>query len=181
MTIMNRPRLRCLYVAVVAVACGVMPATQSTAGTTATQGMSGSAATFCNMGTTTFNLSFTVANNSVTNLTFDGSTPGSASGSSKTATTSKTYTFKCNSASKVITLTANAAVNGAKTQNYTVNVTGGSTNVSVSTSGSSSGSGTFTPGLISLSAGITYTVIVTTVTPSSNANAAIYSTSFTIQ
>ena len=69
MTIMNRPRLRCLYVAVVAMACGVMPATQSTAGTTATRGMSGTAANVCSLNTTSVSVSV-VKNNGGTTATF---------------------------------------------------------------------------------------------------------------
>ena len=66
MTIMNRPRLRCLYVAVVAMACGVMPATQSTAGTTATPGMSGSAASVCNLSTTSVAVQVTRSGGTIT-------------------------------------------------------------------------------------------------------------------
>jgi hypothetical protein len=156
------------------------PAT-ALAGTTKSATMSGTAATKCDMGTTSFTLTFTVSNNTVTALTFDGSIAGSASGNNKTATTSKTYTFKCNSATKVITLTANVATQGGQTQNYTVAVTGGSTNASASTSAATPGSTTFTPGLISLTTGTTYTVTVTTVTPNGNTNAGNYSTMFTIQ
>ena len=154
------------------------------AGTNVT--VKGSASTICDMGTTTFGLSFTAANTGnprISNLTFDTPPAVNLNSRSATAQTSKSYTFKCNSPSKITTITANPAVNSSNgTRDYTVQVCTtascpGSVVAFASTSGNSSGTGNFTSGL---NAGSSFTVRVTTVS-NSNSFTGNFSTTFTIQ
>lgn len=160
---------------------GFAASSAASAQTSKTVALTGSVASVCGIGTTTFNLTFDVAKDNISNLRFDQSPAGSVNTAGGTATTSKNYIFKCNSTTRSFTINANAAIAAGKTQNYIVRVVTGSTNVSASTNGSSGGTNSFTPGAADLNAGVTYTITVTTVAPSNGGNAGSYSTTFTIQ
>lgn len=68
MTVMTMPsmRLGCLAFAAVSMACASMPATQALAGPTATPSMTGSAASVCNLSTTSVAVQVTRSGNTIT-------------------------------------------------------------------------------------------------------------------
>lgn len=121
MTIMNRPRLRCLYVAFVAMACAVMPVTPAIAGATATRGMSGSATSVCGLGTQSRAIEFSVSGSTgskVASVKIDGVSTSSAS-----------ITIFCNVTS-TLKISAPTSIQGVKTLDYTLSLKNGVTTVS---------------------------------------------------
>jgi hypothetical protein len=113
----------------------------------------------------------------VINLTFDGSTTATASGHNSVATTSKTYTLKCNSSTQSITITA--PITG---KDYVVTVRNPSGNVvgTAATNGGSAGSASFVPGLTDMVNGATYTISVSVAARNSDKSNS-FSATFTVQ